>query len=87
MATHMGMSQRTFIRKFSKVTGQAPAEWRRAKQLETAKHLLEAEETMDMENLSHLCGFGSAATLRHHFRGKYGTTPTSYRRQFQTRQA
>ncbi|GHB46218.1 transcriptional regulator FtrA [Pseudovibrio japonicus] len=87
MAELMGMSQRTFIRKFSKVTGQAPAEWRRAKQLETAKHLLEAEETIDMEKLSHLSGFGSAATLRHHFRSKYGTTPTAYRRQFQTRQS
>ncbi|WP_109314270.1 transcriptional regulator FtrA [Pseudovibrio ascidiaceicola] len=87
MADLMGMSQRTFIRKFSKVTGLAPAEWRRTKQLETAKHLLEAKETMDMERLSHLCGFGSAATLRHHFRSKYGTTPTAYRRQFQTRQS
>ncbi len=85
MAQLMGMSQRTFIRKFSKVTGLAPAEWRRSRQLETAKHLLETEETLDMENLSHLSGFGSAATLRHHFRSKYGTTPTAYRRQFQMR--
>ncbi|KZL15756.1 HTH-type transcriptional regulator CdhR [Pseudovibrio axinellae] len=87
MAELMGMSQRTFIRKFTKVTGQAPAQWRRAKQLATAKHLLEAEDTVDMERLSHTCGFGTAASLRHHFRTKYGTTPTAYRRQFKARQS
>lgn len=31
-----------------------------------------------------LIGFGTAATLRHHFRETLGTTPTSYRRLFQS---
>jgi len=37
---------------------------------------------MSVEDVAAACGFGTAATLRHHFRTSLGTSPAAYRTRF-----
>ncbi|MPZ66280.1 MAG: helix-turn-helix domain-containing protein [Pseudonocardiaceae bacterium] len=46
-----------------------------------AQRLLETTN-QDVDTIAHSCGFGNAASLRHHFNQRLGTTPTRYRRTF-----
>ncbi len=46
-----------------------------------ARRLLE-ESDLPVETVAWNCGFGTAASLRDHFRRATTTTPTAYRRSF-----
>jgi transcriptional regulator GlxA family with amidase domain len=46
-----------------------------------AQRLLETTE-LDVDQIARRCGFGGAATLRHHFVSRVGTSPQRYRRTF-----
>jgi len=81
MAAAAGMSRRTFLRRFHETTGQAPGDWLTAERLVRARDLLETTG-LSVEDITTACGFGSADTLRHHFRTRLGTTPARYRRRF-----
>lgn len=80
LAAEAGMSRRTFLRRFQETTGTSPGEWMLGIRLQNACGLLESE-TLSIEFVAELAGFGSAETLRHHFRQRLGITPTQYRRQ------
>jgi AraC family transcriptional regulator, transcriptional activator FtrA len=47
------------------------------------KDLLETS-TLSVEAIATRCGFGTAGTLRHHFRQRLGMTPQTYRQRFRT---
>lgn len=81
LAARAGMSMRTFQRRFTAATGQPPGAWLLAERLRHARLLLETG-TAGLEDIAAACGFGTAATLRHHFRGTLGISPTTYRRAF-----
>ncbi|MCF2527759.1 GlxA family transcriptional regulator [Yinghuangia soli] len=81
MAAHALMSPRTFARKFQQETGTTPYEWLTAQRVLAAQELLE-ETDMTVDAVASRTGFGSAATLRHHFLKRRGTTPQAYRRVF-----
>nr|WP_274389880.1 transcriptional regulator FtrA [Azospirillum doebereinerae] len=81
MAGRAGMSLRTFLRRFNALTGQTPGEWLLAERLARARALLEDGETA-VEEVATRAGFGSAATLRHHFRQRLGISPANYRARF-----
>lgn len=81
MAGAAGMSRRTFLRRFQETTGQAPGDWLTAERLARARELLETTD-LSVEDVTTACGFGSADTLRHHFRTRLGTSPAEYRRRF-----
>lgn len=81
MARRVAMSRRTFIRRFHDATGMSPGEWVIATRLQAARFLLESSAA-GLDEISHGCGFGNAAALRHHFRRKLGLTPTAYRSRF-----
>lgn len=83
LAQRAGMSERTFLRRFETATGTTPARWLLAERLRVARDQLEYSDR-PVEEIAHLCGFGSSTNLRHHFRNELGTTPTTYRRQFST---
>ena len=51
------------------------------RRLRLARELLEGGSA-SIDAVACRCGFGSAATLRHHFRQRLGTTPSSYRARF-----
>ncbi|MCZ4120165.1 helix-turn-helix domain-containing protein [Streptomyces sp. H39-S7] len=81
LATRAHMSPRTFARRFQQETGTTPYRWLLGQRVLLARELLEGtDETMDA--IAARAGFGSAATLRHHFVQWVGTTPQSYRRTF-----
>lgn len=84
LARQAGMSRRTFIRRFKDTTGTTPGEWMLSLRLEKACALLESEK-LSIDQVAEQSGFGSAETLRHHFRLRFKTTPTQWRKAFNAR--
>jgi AraC family transcriptional activator FtrA len=82
MAHRTNTSERTLVRRFKATTGMAPAQWLLEQRLQVARDLLE-HSALPIENIAQQSGFGTAMTLRHHFRKKLGTSPTVYRRRFE----
>ena len=81
MAGEMGMSLRTFLRRFAEATGQSPGDWLADERVGEAKRLL-TQGNPGMEDVAAAVGFGSAHTLRHHFRQKVGISPSEFRARF-----
>jgi transcriptional regulator GlxA family with amidase domain len=81
MARHAGVSQRTFARRFREETGTTPLRWLLARRVLEARRLLE-ESDLSIDAVAWQAGFGTAASLREHFRRATATTPTAYRRSF-----
>jgi AraC family transcriptional activator FtrA len=81
MAKHAGVSPRTFARRFREETGTTPLRWLLAQRVLEARRLLEASD-LPIEDVAWRAGFGSAPSLREHFRRATATTPTAYRRSF-----
>lgn len=84
MSAHAGVSPRTFARRFREETGTTPLQWLLARRVLEARRLLE-ESDLPVETVAWRCGFGTAASLRDHFRRTTATTPTAYRRAFSVR--
>lgn len=82
MAANAGVSPRTFARRFRDETGTTPLRWLLAQRVLEARRLLEASD-LPVEDVAWRCGFGTAASLREHFRRATATTPSAYRRSFQ----
>jgi len=82
MARHAGVSPRTFARRFRAETGTTPLQWLLAQRVLEARRLLEATD-LPVDAVAWRVGFGTAASLRDHFRRATATTPTAYRRSFQ----
>ena len=81
LAAEAGMSARTFLRRFKAATGLTPGDWLLAERLARARELLEGTRR-PLDHIAAACGFGSPATLRHHFRTRLGTSPAAYRARF-----
>jgi AraC family transcriptional regulator, transcriptional activator FtrA len=86
LAAEAGMSLRTFLRRFKAATGMPPGEWLLAERLLRARELLETT-SHSVDDIAAASGFGSSATLRHHFRARLGTSPAAYRIRFTQRHA
>jgi AraC family transcriptional activator FtrA len=84
LAAHAGVSPRTFARRFREETGTTPLQWLLGRRVLEARRLLE-ESDLPIETIAWRCGFGTAASLRDHFRRATATTPTAYRRAFSPR--
>jgi transcriptional regulator GlxA family with amidase domain len=81
LAARAHMSLRTFNRRFVAATGTTPHKWLTGQRIGMAQRLLE-ETQLDVEQVAQRTGFGTAATLRHHFGRRRGTSPQLYRRTF-----
>lgn len=81
LARRVGMSQRTFLRRFQDATGTTPTRWLLNERLLRAKDYLENSK-LSIDSIAEQTGFGQAATLRHHFRQHYALSPVRYRKQF-----
>lgn len=82
LANRAGMSLRTFQRRFEATAGAPVSVWLLAERLRRARDLLERTPRVPLDDVASACGFGSAATLRHHFRARLGTSPGAYRARF-----
>lgn len=81
MSREAAMSERTFLRRFTEATGMAPGEWLSELRVAEARRLLEATR-LPVEEVARAAGFGSVATLRHHFGRMTGLAPREYRERF-----
>jgi len=81
MAAECRMSARTFLRRFADATGTSPGDWLVEERIAWAKQLL-CRERLGIDDIAEAVGFGSAYTLRHHFRRHVGINPTEYRARF-----
>ena len=83
LAAEAALSPRGLHRHFRDATGQSPGAWLVAQRVTRARELLEST-AVPIEELAASCGFGSATTLRHHFRRVLGCSPAAYRVRFST---
>jgi transcriptional regulator GlxA family with amidase domain len=81
MAEHASVSPRTFARRFREETGTTPLQWLLNQRVQEARRLLE-ETDLPIDAVAWRAGFGTAASLRDHFRRITATTPSAYRRSF-----
>jgi transcriptional regulator GlxA family with amidase domain len=81
LAARALMSPRTFARRFRALTGTTPHRWLLDQRLLLAERLLE-DTTLGIDVIADRAGLGSADSLRHHFAGRRGISPQTYRRTF-----
>ncbi len=81
LARQTHLSTRTFARRFKDETGTTPYGWILVQRVAAAQVLLEQSDST-VERIATEVGFGSAATLRHHFSKVRGVSPQQYRRAF-----
>ena len=81
LAAEAAVSPRALHRRFLEASGKSPGAWLVAERIARARELLE-EATLPIEEVAAACGFGTAATMRHHFRANLGVSPATYRDRF-----
>lgn len=84
LAERARMSERTLLRRFEEATGCSPKQWLTHERVGRARELLEGSD-MGVDRVAEVCGFGSADTLRHHFRQHLRLSPARYRERFALR--
>jgi AraC family transcriptional regulator, transcriptional activator FtrA len=75
------MSERTYIRQFSRVAGTSPLRWLVAQRVAAARALLETADG-SVEEIGAAVGFSDPAGFRRHFARAVGSSPSVYRRAF-----
>lgn len=75
-----GLSPRTFMRQFEKITGSTFGKWIGLQRIERAKVLL-SETDLSIELIADACGYASSSSLRRLFREAEGASPSAYRKQ------
>ena len=84
LANRACMSRRTFTRQFRQATGTTAGKWIINQRLALTQQLLETSgHAVDV--IAGRTGFGSAVSLRQHFRAAFGISPSTYRREFRGR--
>jgi transcriptional regulator GlxA family with amidase domain len=81
LAARAAMSRRNFTRHFRDATGTSFKQWLLNQRVAHAQRLLETSD-VSIELVAQEAGFGSALSLRQHFRTALRTSPSEYRRQF-----
>lgn len=82
LAERAAMSRRNFTRHFRQATGTSFKQWLLNLRLAHAQRLLESGNG-SIEMVAQQAGFGTALSLRQHFRTGLRTSPSAYRKQFQ----
>ncbi|WP_267241536.1 GlxA family transcriptional regulator [Streptomyces sp. PR69] len=81
LASHAGMSVRTFSRRFRDEVGMTPVQWLTRQRVEHARRLLETTD-WPVDRVASAAGFGTGASLRGHLGAVVGVSPKVYRRTF-----
>jgi len=83
LAAEAAVSPRALHRRFRDACGLSPGAWLLSECLARARDLLEGS-ALHMDDVAITCGFGTAATMRHHFRRGLSVSPAAYRHSFNT---
>ncbi|GAA0784049.1 GlxA family transcriptional regulator [Marinobacterium sediminicola] len=81
MAAQANLSERTFIRRFSKATGLRPGEYLQLQRVHKARELLENSATT-VERVAWQVGYEDVGAFRRMFQKQTGLTPSHYRERF-----
>lgn len=81
LAALVGMSVRTFLRRFKAATGRQPGAYLQTLRMAAAKELLE-RDTLPVQNVSARVGYENVAFFRSLFKRHTGMTPAEYRQRF-----
>jgi transcriptional regulator GlxA family with amidase domain len=76
-----GLAERSFMRRFAKVTGMTPLAYVHALRLEEAKQMLETTD-LPVEAVANEIGYEDASFFGRLFRRRVGLTPAQYQRRF-----
>ena len=85
LAQDVGMSSRTFQRRFLAFTGVTVIKWLIQERVSRASELLESTE-LSIDRISEEVGFQSADALRYHYRLSFEISPNEYRKRFKLQQ-
>lgn len=83
LAARAAMSRRNFTRRFRQTTGTSFKQWLLSQRLAHARRMLEHTDA-SIEVVAHEAGFGTALSLRQHFRTVLRTSPSVYRKLFRS---
>jgi transcriptional regulator GlxA family with amidase domain len=78
MARYMGMTERTFYRKFTAAFNTTPSKYIEEVKLERAKQLL--EKMLSVSQVAEAVGFKSESAFRARFESRFGLTPAMHKR-------
>ncbi len=78
VAGKVGLSHRSFMRRFKKATGETPLNYLQRVRIETAKELL-ANSSLSIDQISYRVGYEDASYFSRLFRRAVGETPGRYR--------
>ncbi len=81
IAKHLGLNERTFLRKFKKATGFLPTAYLQNLRIEKAKEMLILSD-QKFEAITHRVGYNNVSTFRNLFRKSTGLNPKNYRDRF-----
>lgn len=81
LAARAVMSRRNFTRHFRQLTGTSFKQWLLSQRLTHAQQMLETSD-LSVELIAQAAGFGTALSLRQHFKNAFHTSPSQYRRLF-----
>ncbi|MGK5079196.1 GlxA family transcriptional regulator [Janthinobacterium sp. HLX7-2] len=81
LAARAAMSRRNFTRHFRQATGTSFKQWLLNQRLAHAQGMLEKSEA-SIDVVAQEAGFGTALSLRQHFRASLQTSPSAYRKLF-----
>ncbi|WP_028103679.1 GlxA family transcriptional regulator [Pseudoduganella violaceinigra] len=81
LAERASMSRRNFTRHFRQATGTSFKQWLLNQRLTHAQRMLETSGA-SIEAVAQAAGFGSAISLRQHFRATFQSSPSAYRKLF-----
>lgn len=79
MVSRSELSERSFLRRFKRATGQSPMEYVQTLRIEEAKQYLETTD-MPLDDIAAEVGYTEPSAFRHLFRKLVGVTPSAYRR-------
>ncbi|MDO9599083.1 MAG: helix-turn-helix domain-containing protein [Azoarcus sp.] len=81
LAERAAMSRRNFTRHFRHATGTSFKQWLLNQRMAHAQRMLESSDA-SIDLVAQKAGFGTALSLRQHFRTALRTSPSHYRKQF-----
>jgi transcriptional regulator GlxA family with amidase domain len=86
LAEHMGMSARTFARRYAETIGRTPARVVEELRVEAARRALEGTE-LSLKQIAARYGFGDEDRMRRAFRRRLNVAPQDYRARFADEEA
>jgi AraC-like DNA-binding protein len=81
LATHLGLSQRHFIKVFSNQVGVTPKQFGRVQRFQRALELTRSNSMPDWADVAVACGYFDQSHLIHDFQTLSGLSPTEFHRQ------